>query len=112
MLKMRRFGSVAAILVGVAAFGAGAGVSQASGAGDGGARDCVESHDSIRCEKTGEYHYTTSDGGSVTITNKETQSCRVEEKERPEQRPVVMGDGEASSVGSTCVQNGHHYTLP
>ncbi|MER5918295.1 hypothetical protein ABT124_50785, partial [Streptomyces sp. NPDC001982] len=59
-----------------------------------------------------EYHYYTSDGGSVTVTSKATQSCRNEQKERPAAHPVSVDKGEVTNVGSTCVQRGHHFKMP
>jgi hypothetical protein len=111
MLKLHRISLVAATLGAVAALGVGAGVSQAHGAGDGGPGNCSEKNGGMRCEQTSEYHYQTSDG-AVTITSKTTQSCRNEQNERPVERPVAMGEGEASSVGSSCVQNGHEFKMP
>jgi hypothetical protein len=112
MLKLHKIGLVAAILGSAAALGVDAGVSHGYSAGDKSPDNCTENNGSIRCEQTSKYHYHTSDGGSMTVTSKATQTYRNEQKERPAAHPISVGKGEVAYVGSICVQRGPHFKMP
>ncbi|MFD7277023.1 hypothetical protein ACFV80_08175 [Streptomyces sp. NPDC059862] len=72
MLNSKKIAAAAGVLGSFALIGVGA----AQALGHDGSGKCVEdSKGNVRCVQEGEYHFTTDDGGTVTVVSKSTMTC-------------------------------------